>query len=67
MVSVLCGGNNERCVLTALSVSVTSSSVAQVDSSLEKKLTPQQVLSLSEGCIQPKFKWLIAEGKFRLG
>jgi len=43
VVSVLYGGSNERCVLTALSVSMTSSSVAQVDSSLKNKLTAQQV------------------------
>ena len=38
----------ERCVLTALSLSVTSSSVAQVDNSLGKKVTPQQV------CLYPR-------------
>jgi hypothetical protein len=43
-VSAVCGGSSEPFVLTAWSVGFAISSVAQVDISLEKKATQQQVL-----------------------
>jgi len=39
--SALCGGSNEPYVLTAWSVGLTTPSMAQVGSSLEKKVTPE--------------------------
>jgi hypothetical protein len=42
MASVVYGGSNETSVLRARSVGLTSSLV-QVDSSLEKKVTPEEV------------------------
>ena len=42
-VSVVCGWNNEQPVVTARSVGLTALSVAQVDSSLEKMVTPEEV------------------------
>jgi hypothetical protein len=41
--SVVCGGSNEPSVLTVWSVGLTTSSVAQVGSSLEMKVTPDLV------------------------
>jgi hypothetical protein len=41
--SVVCGGNNEPSVLTARSVGLTTPSLPQVGSSLEKKVTAEEV------------------------
>jgi hypothetical protein len=38
----LCGGSNEPLVITGRSVDLRASSMAQVGSSLEKKVTPEQ-------------------------
>jgi len=43
-VSAVCGGSSEPSVLTARSVGLKTSSMAQVGFSLEKKMSPQQVL-----------------------